>query len=128
MKHTIYLISLFCTCSLACFGQEQLGLRTENYAGVNSISLNPANNLTTPFQWDVNIGAFGLFVDNNFGGFQNASVGKILNPRVDNIFLATDFPNDQQFPSGSIVLGASGAVFGILLAFGMTFPNQTVYL
>jgi len=26
------------------------------------------------------------------------------------------------------VLGASGAVFGILLAFGMTFPNQTVYL
>ena len=28
----------------------------------------------------------------------------------------------------SSVLGASGAVFGILLAFGMTFPNQTVYL
>lgn len=26
------------------------------------------------------------------------------------------------------VVGASGAVFGILLAFGMTFPNQTVYL
>jgi membrane associated rhomboid family serine protease len=26
------------------------------------------------------------------------------------------------------MLGASGAVFGILLAFGMTFPNQYIYL
>jgi membrane associated rhomboid family serine protease len=25
-------------------------------------------------------------------------------------------------------LGASGAVFGILLAFGMTFPNQYIYV
>lgn len=30
----------------------------------------------------------------------------------------------NNFPS----LGASGAVFGILLAFGMTFPNQYIYL
>jgi membrane associated rhomboid family serine protease len=26
------------------------------------------------------------------------------------------------------MLGASGAVFGILLAFGMTFPNQYIYI
>ena len=26
------------------------------------------------------------------------------------------------------VVGASGAVYGILLAFGMTFPNQYIYL
>ncbi len=28
----------------------------------------------------------------------------------------------------SILIGASGAVYGILLAFGMMFPNRTVYL
>jgi membrane associated rhomboid family serine protease len=28
----------------------------------------------------------------------------------------------------SVVVGASGAVFGILLAFGMMFPNQIIYL
>jgi membrane associated rhomboid family serine protease len=26
------------------------------------------------------------------------------------------------------MVGASGAVFGVLLAFGMTFPNQVIYL
>ena len=26
------------------------------------------------------------------------------------------------------VVGASGAVFGLLLAYGMTFPNQVIYL
>jgi len=28
----------------------------------------------------------------------------------------------------SPMVGASGAVFGVLLAFGMTFPNQVIYL
>ncbi len=103
MKYNIYLISLLCSLSFVCFGQEQLGLRTENYSGVNSILLNPANNLTTPFQWDVNLGAVGFFVDNSFGGFQNSSLGDLLNTREDNIFLATDFPSDQQFAAGSVV-------------------------
>lgn len=34
----------------------------------------------------------------------------------------------QMFVSSSIVIGASGAVYGILLAFGMMFPNQYIYL
>jgi membrane associated rhomboid family serine protease len=36
--------------------------------------------------------------------------------------------NQLALVMNSSVLGASGAVFGILLAFGMTFPNATVYL
>lgn len=31
------------------------------------------------------------------------------------------------FP-GSLTVGASGAVYGLLLAFGMTFPNEYIYL
>jgi len=30
--------------------------------------------------------------------------------------------------SGAAVIGASGAVFGILLAFGMMFPNREIYM
>lgn len=94
----------FCCClSLISFAQEQLGLRTENYSGINSVLLNPANNLTTPFQWDLNLVAGGQFIDNNFGGFRNTSLGKLLNAREDQVFLATDYPSDQQFPNGAII-------------------------
>ena len=102
MKYTFFLTILLCCCFFVSHGQEQLGLRTENYAGVNSIFLNPANNLTSPFQWDVNLIAAGQFIDNNFGGFQNASIGDLLNAREE-VFLATDFPSDQQFPAGAVV-------------------------
>ena len=32
------------------------------------------------------------------------------------------------FMNAPLVVGASGAVFGILLAFGMLFPNSVIYL
>ncbi|MEM1122524.1 MAG: DUF5723 family protein [Bacteroidota bacterium] len=98
-----FLILFFCFCSIVGLAQEQLGLRTENYSGINSISLNPANNLTSPFQWDVNLGAGGFFLENNFGGFRNASIGTLTDAREEDFFLATDFPSDQQFPNGAIV-------------------------
>lgn len=102
MKYTHFLIPFFCCFSLLSIAQEQLGLRTENYSGINSVFANPANNLTTPFQWDVNLGAVGGFVDNTFGGYRDASVSDLLN-NVDRLFLATDFPSDQEFPAGSTV-------------------------
>lgn len=109
MRYSHFLLPFFCCFSLFSTAQEQLGLRTENYSGINSIFSNPANNLTTPFQWDVNLGGVGFFIDNNFGGYRDASVGDVLN-NVDRLFLATDFPSDQVFPAGSIVFdfAASG--------------------
>jgi len=38
--------------------------------------------------------------------------------------LLTDYASKFRYPT----VGASGAVFGILLAFGMTFPDQRIYL
>ncbi len=102
MKYAHFLILLFCSFSLLSIAQEQLGLRTENYSGINSVFANPANNLTTPFQWDVNLGAVGGFVDNTIGGYRDASVSDVLN-NVDRLFLATDFPSDQEFPADATV-------------------------
>ena len=103
MQYKFFPLFFFCSMSVWLNAQEQLGLRIENYSGINSIFLNPANNLTTPFQWDVNLAAAGQFLDNNFGGFRNSSIGNLLNARNSEIFLATDFPSDQQFPSNSTV-------------------------
>lgn len=103
MKYNKLLILVFCSLTWICSAQEQLGLRTENYSGINSILLNPANNLTSPFQWDINLAGGGVFVDNNFGGFGNASISDLRNARAKDILLATDFPSDQQFPGSAVV-------------------------
>lgn len=44
--------------------------------------------------------------------------------------LASEFMIDyrEAFLNAPVVVGASGAVFGILLAFGMMFPNSVIYL
>lgn len=44
--------------------------------------------------------------------------------------IARDFMNEYQilWINGHVTIGASGAVFGILLAFGMMFPNLTIML
>ena len=34
----------------------------------------------------------------------------------------------EDYLNGHTVVGASGAVYGILLAFGMMFPNSIIYL
>lgn len=38
------------------------------------------------------------------------------------------FQYRDAYLNGPVVVGASGAVFGLLLAFGMLFPNSTIYL
>jgi len=64
--------------------QEQLGLRVENYAGINSTMLNPANSLSYPLAWDVNLVAFSQFADNNYAYFANAKLSDVIN-NSDNI-------------------------------------------
>ena len=66
-------VLLFLTPTLA-LAQEQLGLRMERYAGVNSLMHNPANNLVSPLKWDVNLVELGVFVDNNYAFIYNATI------------------------------------------------------
>ncbi len=61
------------------FGQEQLGLRLENYSGVSGILLNPASNATSKLGWDVNIIGVGAFFGNDIGYIENATVGSAAN-------------------------------------------------
>ena len=64
------------------------------------------------------------------GGFTHADLSKLVSTGSwsDSLKVSRDtiemYYGIYNFPT----LGASGAVFGILLAFGMTFPNQRIYL
>lgn len=83
--------------------QEQLGLRTENYSGVNSLALNPANGATSKFQWDLNLVGAGFFGQTNYGFVYNTNVGDILSklPEVD---VASNYTSESQFPSNTLIV------------------------
>lgn len=83
--------------------QEHLGLRTENYAGVNGILLNPASNLTSPYRFDVNLFSGGFFAENNYGHIRNTHLFHIIknSSDPDNIFNGvysrTDIPTEDSW-------------------------------
>lgn len=72
--------------NLSALAQEQLGLRIDNYGGVNSLILNPSAHSTTPFAWDINLAEAGFFFDNNYAFFENR-----------NLFDFTQDLSDKQF-------------------------------
>ncbi len=97
----IGVMQLICTISIA---QEQLGIRTSNYGGVNSLLLNPANSLTLPFAWDANLIEFGQFFENNYGFIEDFRLLDMLqNP--SGVELRPLLKEDNQSPApGSIVM------------------------
>ena len=84
------------------FSQEQLGLRLENFSGVNSLSLNPANNLSGAFNWDVNIVGAGVFGETSYGYIYQTNVPEIIRllPEVD---AAYNYSNENQFPDNTLI-------------------------
>ena len=60
------------------FGQAQLGLRLDNFAGVNALALNPSAGATAAFGWDINLAGVGASLGNNLLFVGSASVGGVL--------------------------------------------------
>jgi hypothetical protein len=57
--------------------QEQLGLRLDNFSGINGVMLNPASGATSQFMWDVNIAGAGLWFNNNIGYLEKTNIIKV---------------------------------------------------
>ena len=73
-----FLIFLFFQMPKSAIAQTQLGLRLENYAGINGIPLNPTAGINNPLGWDVNIAAAGSFFANNFAFIRNTNLISVL--------------------------------------------------
>lgn len=67
--------------------QEQLGLKTSNYSGINGITLNPASGVGSRLQWDINVISAGVFVENNYVFVRDANLFMVLR-NMDNMVLA----------------------------------------
>jgi hypothetical protein len=90
---------------LAAVSQEQLGLRLDNFAGVNGMLLNPAAHSSSPFSWDVNLLEGGQFVANNYAFLRDTRVLDLLKPPNDlDIIAAPDLNDENNPPNGVIVL------------------------
>ncbi|MFK7806240.1 MAG: DUF5723 family protein [Saprospiraceae bacterium] len=92
LQYTITIIIFLGFCAKPLLAQEQLGLKLDNYAGVNSVLLNPALPVTSPYRWDVNLISFGGFFDNSYGFIENASAFDMI--RASDIRSRPDFLED----------------------------------
>lgn len=102
----VQLISLLC-----CFflikanAQEQLGIRLDNYAGINGVLLNPAHHLTTPFSWDVNLVEGAQFFDNNYAFLRQTKLTDLLRKTSEiDILSAPDIDDESKIPDNTYVV------------------------
>jgi len=121
-KSALSLLLLFTIVLNRSNAQEQLGLKIENYSGINSVLLNPTAQLTSPMKWNINIASAGIFFDNNYGYLENTSAFNALrrrddirsrpdiNPETENPddFLILDYYNGNNKKQGSLLATAMG--------------------
>lgn len=102
----------------------------------------PVLNAIDKFENDPSIPAFKEFINsdnfqvisyeiqNQFNSFRNEFNAVVAENERKALQLAIDYMVSYKtsFLNGPVVVGASGAVFGILLAFGMLFPNAVLYI
>jgi membrane associated rhomboid family serine protease len=97
---------------------------------IDSLIAQPSNNDIVSF---FNSGKFKIVsqeIANNFNTFRPDYNMLLNNDPQMALSQATAFLSQYRidFINGHLVVGASGSVYGILLAFGMMFPNALVYL
>ena len=77
-------LMLFCLSSLDLLAQERLGLRIDNFQGIHSVFLNPANSGSQKLNWNFNIVGAGVFSENNYAFIENSSLFDLANKSILN--------------------------------------------
>lgn len=97
---------------------------------IQAFEANPSIESFKAFIGSENFQVISYDIQNQFNDFRigfNQTVG--VNDQKA-LQMALDFMSQYRtsFLNAPVVVGASGAVFGILLAFGMLFPNSVLYI
>ena len=98
-----------------CCAQEYIGIRNSNYAGINSVFLNPASIAGAKIKWDINAASAGMFLDNDFFYAPKEKISffgfkKLENGIRNNTNISTHF--DQANPNRLYQLVSSAEVIG----------------
>ena len=97
---------------------------------IQEFTQNPTNQKLIEFLGSSNFQISSYEMQNHYHTF-SANYNSIVGSNPDRALqLAIDYMSvyKTDFLNAPVVIGASGAVFGILLAFGMLFPNSLLYI
>jgi membrane associated rhomboid family serine protease len=116
-----------------------IGAGITHYA-VLALTLQPDINLINAFVADPTFENFAAFYNDNHIPGMTVAFRDMLEQSYQHL---SHFPSDtavlnqlsdhlellrSEYVNAHVIVGASGAVFGLLLAFGMLFPNSQIYL
>lgn len=105
MKSAQLCLLLICLSFTISNAQEQLGIRLDNYSGINGVLLNPAHHLTTPFSWDVNLIEGAHFFENNYAFLRQVKLTDLLrNTSEIEILSAPDVDDESKVPDNTYVV------------------------
>ena len=98
---------------------------------INDFVADPSHDKLQAFLHSDHFRIISTEIRNNFEAFRTEYNNLLNQDKTEAAMVeAVNFLNQYRvdFLNAHIVVGASGAVFGILLAFGMLFPNTNIYL
>lgn len=85
--------------------------------------------LVQQLMWYIDLRPFLAAVNNYLANGDSSVLSKFLNVESGIIYSSESvIAAKEMIMSNMLTIGASGAVFGILLAFGMLFPNAPLYI
>ena len=85
--------------------QEALGLRLQQFSGINSTMLNPALGGLYPKKWDINLVETVNSISNNYAFFENSKAGEFNRYRsIQNLYNGPDLGNDLNPGTNSLVV------------------------
>jgi len=99
-------------------------------ASINHFLDDPAINKVLPLLYSDNIRITSYEIQDLVQTFEREFKQVVISDPQKALDLSVEFMQSYKthFLNGPVVVGASGAVFGILLAFGMMFPNTLIYI
>jgi membrane associated rhomboid family serine protease len=98
-----------------------LGAALMHY-GVYYLEINPVITAINNYLQDPSSVDYQLVLVNKLNSYYN------LQATINDLNVSDVLYIQKELIDSPVVVGASGAVFGILLAFGMMFPNSVIYL
>lgn len=101
MGKQFFLSLLLGALAVGLSAQEQLGIRLDNFSGINATLLNPAGHAATPFSWDVNLLEGAQFISNNYAYLSPFKLGDFFNGTEElEFYFGPDLTAEKPLPPG----------------------------